>query len=50
MDSVGDLELTEHGKENAIPEFGENLTSDEREMAFYGKKAQLKVRGQISPS
>jgi hypothetical protein len=45
LSSVGDLELADQGG-GAIPnsDVGGNMTRDEGEMAFYGKKAQLKVR------
>jgi hypothetical protein len=45
LDSVGDLELANQA--GAAPSnlyVGETMTRDEGEMAFYGKKAQLKVR------
>jgi len=45
LGSVGDLELADQAR-GAIPnsDVGGNMTRDEGEMAFYGKKAQLKVR------
>ena len=49
--SVGDLELADQA-EGAIlnSDGGGNMTRDEGEMAFYGKKAQLKVREPNSPA
>jgi len=43
--SVGDLELADQaGGAILSSDVGGNMTRDEREMAFYGKKGQLKVR------
>jgi hypothetical protein len=45
LDSVGDLELADQaGAATSNLYVGGNMTRDEGEMAFYGKKAQLKVR------
>ena len=48
LGSVGDLELADQAAgASPISEGGgdmSNMTRDEREMAFYGKKEQLKVR------
>jgi choline transport protein len=48
--SVGDLELTDQVT-GATPnvDFGGHMTRDEGEMAFYGKRQQLKVRILKSP-
>jgi choline transport protein len=45
LGSVGDLELADQAR-GATPnsDVGGNMTRDEGEMAFYGKKSQLKVR------
>ncbi len=45
LDSVGNMELADQAG-GAIPtsDAGRNMTRDEGEMAFYGKKQQLKVR------
>ena len=45
MGSVGDLELTDQvAGASPIADVGGHMTRDEGEMAFYGKKQQLKVR------
>jgi choline transport protein len=45
LSSVGDLELADQpGGASPIQGVGEEMTRDEREMKFYGKKSQLKVR------
>jgi hypothetical protein len=45
LSSVGDLELSDKAG-NAVlnSDVGDDMTRDEREMTFYGKKPQLKVR------
>jgi hypothetical protein len=49
LGSAGDLELADQtGGASPIADVGgedtSNMTRDERDMAFYGKKEQLKVR------
>jgi len=45
LGSIGDVELAHHvGGAILNSDVGGNMTRDEGEMAFYGKKAQLKVR------
>jgi choline transport protein len=48
LGSVGDLELTDQARDaSPISDVGgdvSNMTRDEKDMAFYGKKEQLKVR------
>ena len=44
LGSVGDLELGDQpGGAVMISDFGGNMTRDDGDMAFYGKKPQLKV-------
>lgn len=54
LSSVGDLELADQaGDATPIPGVGGNvsdMTRDERDMAFYGKKGQLKVRALNVPT
>ena len=51
LGSVGDLELADQaGGGTPTSDGGGNMTRDEGEMAFYGKKAQLKVRVLNSPA
>jgi hypothetical protein len=51
LGSVGDVELADQtGGEILNSDVGGNMTRDEGEMAFYGKKAQLKVRVLNSPA
>jgi threonyl-tRNA synthetase len=43
--ALGDVEIADHaGGAILDSDVGGNMTRDEGEMAFYGKKAQLKVR------
>ena len=46
LDSIGDVEFADQARDAILsPDVGGgNMTRDEGEMAFYGKKAQLKVR------
>jgi choline transport protein len=51
LGSIGDLELSDQaGGASSIPDVRRDVSSmtrDERDMAFYGKKEQLKVRGLV---
>jgi hypothetical protein len=54
LGSIGDLELADQtGDASPISDAGgdvSNMTRDERDMAFYGKKEQLKVRAPNGPA